>query len=86
MDLNKIKELIKEEVTSQISKCFVTKIKQLDLEKDEFLILKLEGPFTEQEYTEINLGLKDLFGKKAIAIGSDKEYNIEIVKGKLKNE
>ena len=86
MELTQLKSLVKSEVESQLATTFINKIDAISLEPDEILILSLKGPFTQEHYVHINQVLKDRFGKRAIAIGSDKDYNIEIFKGKWKND
>ena len=85
MELEEIKKLIKEEVSNQIHLSFCDKISLMDVDSNEFLIVKLQGPFNAAQYHQLEQILHERFGDRALVMGSDKNYNIEITKGKIKN-
>ena len=85
MEREALRALVREELDKLILEDFPIKLSKITLAPEEFLIVKVEGDMDAKFYNNVNLILKEHFGKRALVMGSTKAYNIEIVKGVAKD-
>lgn len=85
MEREALKALIKDELNKLVLEDFPIRLSKITLEPEEFLIVKVEGDMDAAFYKNVNLILKEHFGTRALVMGSSKSYNIELVKGVIKD-
>jgi hypothetical protein len=86
MEKEALRQLIREELNKLILEDFPIKLSKITLEPNEFLIVKVEGELDNTFYKNTQAVLAEYFGKRALVMGSTKQYHIEIVKGVTKND